>query len=423
MKKKTKAVPASHSKANRKQAPSSPAPLPRAGEGRQEPDLRRAEQLFLQMVAIAGGSGRERRVADFIRRQLLKAGVPENAFHEDDAHRRSLHGGETGNLICRLPGTIRSPRRLLMAHMDTVPLCVGAKPVVRGDFIVPADASTALGADDRAGATAILCAALEIVRQGLPHPPLTFLWTVQEEIGLFGARFLRLGALGNPKLAFNFDGSNPEDVTIGATGGYRLRIRIRGVASHAGVAPEKGVSAIAIASLAIAQLHRDGWHGRVDKSGRPGTSNVGVFRGGEATNVVTPEVEVRVEARSHDPEFRQEIVAAIERAFHDAAQEVRSVSGVCGKVDIEGRTDYEAFRLSEDEPAVEVVQRAVRAAGGTPNLAISNGGLDANWMSARGVPTVTLGAGALNAHTTEERLDLNRFRKACRIALLLATNS
>lgn len=385
-----------------------------------EPDLRRAERLFVKLTAIPGPSCREGRVAEFIRRELRKAGVPDDAVREDDAHRQSPHGGEVGNLVCQLPGTIRGPRRLLMAHMDTVPLCVGSKPVVEGDFIVPASPATALGADDRAGATAVLAAALEIVRRGLPHPPLTFLWTVQEEIGLYGARFVRLGLLGKPKLAFNFDGSRPEDATIGATGGYRMKIRVEGVASHAGVSPEKGVSAIAIASLAIARLHREGWHGRVEKDGRLGTSNVGVIQGGDATNVVTPEVQIRAEARSHDPAFRQEIVAAIERAFHEAAEEVRNISGVAGRVQIEGTLDYEAFRLAEDEPAVGELQAAMRSVGLQPNLAISNGGLDANWMSVRGVPTVSLGAGATGAHTTQERLDLGRFRQACRIALRLA---
>ena len=41
-----------------------------------------------------------------------------------------------------------------------------------------------------------------ILAQGLPHPPLTFLWTVQEEVGLHGARYLRAGLLGKPRLAF-----------------------------------------------------------------------------------------------------------------------------------------------------------------------------------------------------------------------------
>mgnify|MGYP002064416744 CR=1 FL=1 len=47
----------------------------------------------------------------------------------------------------------------------------------------------------------------EILQRGLPHPPLTFFWTVQEEGGLQGARLASLRPLGKPRLAFNFDGT------------------------------------------------------------------------------------------------------------------------------------------------------------------------------------------------------------------------
>lgn len=386
-----------------------------------EPDLQQAEQILLEMLAIPGKSCHERQISEYITAQLRRAGVPQSAIRSDSAHRRSPYGGEQGNLVCQLPGTFSAPRRMLSAHIDTVPLCVGARPVVRRGFVLPAEKTTALGGDDRAGATAILVAALEIVRRRLPHPPLVFLWTVQEELGLLGARNVNLAMLGKPKLAFNFDGGSPEHVTIGATGGYRMQIRVRGIASHAGVAPGQGVSAIAVASLAIAELHREGWHGQVLKDGRSGTSNVGVIHGGEATNVVTPEVEIHAEARSHDPAFRRRIAAAIQRAFRNAARSVKNLAGKRGGVQISGRLDYEAFRLDETEPSVAAVQAAVRAAGGEPALAISNGGLDANWLTARGIPTVTLGAGVANAHTPEERLDLSQFRRACRIALHLGT--
>jgi tripeptide aminopeptidase len=288
---------------------------------------------------------------------------------------------------------------------------------------VPADKHTGLGADDRSGTAAVLAAALEILRRGLPHPPLTFLWTVQEESGLHGARHARLGLLGKPHMAFNFDGGSAQKVTLGATGGYRMRIRVHGMASHAGVAPEKGISAITIAAVAIAQLHREGWLGRIKKGTDEGTSNIGVIEGGKATNVVTPEVVLRVEARSHVPAFRRKIVLAIERAFRQAAQSVRNVEGRCGKVQVEGRLDYESFRLSADEPCAAAAEAAVRRCGAKPIPAISNGGLDANWLTARGIPTVSLGCGQENGHTTRERLDLVEFRRACRIALCLATGS
>lgn len=387
-----------------------------------EPDLKAAQKLVLELMAIPGRSGEERKVRDKIIAELKKAGAPASAITTDKAHKLTPLAGETGNLIFKLPGTIRGPRRLLMAHMDTVPLCVGAKPVVKGEFIRSAK-PTGVGADDRAGCAVVLTAALEILRRKLPHPPLVFFWPVQEEVGLFGARFANLSLLGKPGLAFNWDGGPADKLTMGATGAFRMKLEITGLASHAGGAPEQGVSAITIAGLAIAKLQSGGWLGDVRKGDDRGTSNIGVIHGGEATNVITDHVELKAEARSHNPAFRKQIVAAIEQAFQSAAKAVQNVRGVCGKVEIETRHDYEAFKLKEDEPCVLVAEAAVKAIGGEPYRFVSNGGLDANWLTERGVPTVTLGCGQQNAHTIAEQLDLAAFRQACRIGLRLATGS
>lgn len=388
-----------------------------------EPDLDKALELVMRLMAVPGPSGREAEVSRLVASQLRAAGASTSCLQWDNAHQRTLIRGEIGNLVCKLPGTIRAPRRLLMAHVDTVPLCEGSRPTRKGSWIESADPHTGLGADNRAGAAVVLQAALAILRRKLPHPPLTFYFTVQEEVGLQGVRHASLGLLGKPRLAFNWDGGNPERITVGATGAYRLQITIEGVASHAGGSPEKGVSAVAIAGLAIADLQKSGWHGDIRKGEHCGTSNLGVIQGGEATNVVAPRVELRAEARSHDPKFRHEIVAAIEEAFARAAAEVRNVAGQSGRVTFTKRLDYEAFVLEATEPCVTVAEQAIRAIGRQPLRAISNGGLDANWMTARGIPTVTLGCGQQNAHTSSERLDVASFQTACRVALRLATGS
>src|SRR5688500_8547965 len=116
---------------------------------------KRALDLVLDLMAIPGKSCQESRVAQFITRRLRQAGIPEAAITFDSAAAKSPAGGEIGNLIVKLPGTLRAPRRLLMAHIDTVPLCVGARPIRRGDVIAARDAHTALGADDRAGAAVL----------------------------------------------------------------------------------------------------------------------------------------------------------------------------------------------------------------------------------------------------------------------------
>ncbi|MDA1051144.1 MAG: M20/M25/M40 family metallo-hydrolase [Planctomycetota bacterium] len=386
-----------------------------------EPNLGRAFDLVMQLMAIPGKTGQEQEVADCIIKQLHGAGAPAAAIKTDNAHRRTPVPGQLGNLALRLPGTTRGPRRLLSAHLDTVPICVGSQPVRQGNIVRSANPKSGLGADNRAGCAVLLSAAIEILTRQLPHPPLTFCWFVQEETGLNGSRHLTKSLLAKPQLAFNFDGGSPTKLTIGATGGYRMSIEIKGIASHAGGAPEAGVSAIAIASLAIADLQRNGWHGDINKDGQHGTSNIGYIFGGEATNVVTDHVKLKAEARSHDPKFRKRIVREFEAAFRRAAKEVRNVDGVCGKVKIDGHLDYESFLLKPTEPCVRLADQAVRSIGQQPQHAVTNGGVDANWLTAHGLPAVTLGCGQKNQHMVSELLNIEEFEAACRIGLRLAT--
>jgi tripeptide aminopeptidase len=285
------------------------------------------------------------------------------------------------------------------------------------------NANSGLGADDRAGCAVVLAAALEILEHKLPHPPLTFCWFVQEEIGLQGARAAAVKKLGKPKLAFNFDGGNAAKVTIGATGGYRMQIVISGIASHAGVAPERGVSAIGIASLAIADLTREGWLGLVVKGRQRGTSNIGYIHGGEATNVVTDRVELKAEARSHNPKFREKIQSQIEKAFERAVKELKNTAGGRGGAQFMGRLDYEAYKLADDEPCVAAAREAVESIGREPVIAISNGGLDTNWLYQHGIPAVSLGSGQVNAHMTSEMLDVKEFEDAVQVGLRVALGS
>ena len=382
-----------------------------------------AVDLVCQLMAIRGKSCHEGAVLAFVRDKLLSAGYPPEQLLVDDVPTRSPAGGETGSLILKLPGTKRGPRRLLMAHLDTVPLCQGCQPVVQGDRIRSADPTTALGGDDRSGVAVLLQTALELIRGRHPHPPVTFFWPVQEEIGLLGARHVKVSDLGNPKLCFNWDGGDAQNITHGATGGYSLHIEVHGLASHAGVHPEQGVSAIAIAGVAIADLQQNGWHGLILKGKKTGTSNLGVIQGGDATNVVTAYVALEGEVRSHDPAFRERLVKEFRKAFEKAAKSVRSAQGKRGRVEFRVDLKYESFRIEPDEPCVVTASQAVRALGLEPQLRISNGGLDANWLSARGLPTVTLGSGQHEVHTVNEWLDIPAFLAGCRIGLLLATGT
>jgi tripeptide aminopeptidase len=383
----------------------------------------RAIKLVTRLMGIRGPSCEETEVAGEISDFLLDAGVPQSAISYDTAHKRTPRPGKIGNLIVKLPGNVRAPRVMLSAHMDTVPICVGARPKRTGNAIASADRHTGLGADDRAGVAAVLIATAEALASGAPLPPLTLCFFVQEEIGLQGSRNLNPSKLGKVAMAFNFDGSSPFKLTVGATGGERMKIILHGLAAHAGLDPAAGASAIQAAGLAIASLHREGWLGAISKGKRTGTSNIGVIQGGAATNVVCDRVEIDAEARSHDGAFRDAIATAIATAFEKAAGQVQSSGGTSVRAEIARRVDYESFRLADDEPVVAAAVQAVKQVGGEPILAVSNGGVDANWLVRHGIPTVTLGCGQRRVHTTSESLDIPDFLAACRIAKHLITHA
>lgn len=200
-----------------------------------------------------------------------------------------------------------------------------------------------------------------------------------------------------------------------------MDIEVRGIASHAGVHPEDGVSAAAIAALAIADLQRRGWHGLVERGGLRGTSNVGVIQGGEATNVVTDRLIIKAEARAHDRKLRRRIVSEYRGAFERAARSVRNAAGQRGRVRLGLRHDYESFKLSAGEPCVAEARRMAEMMGLKVDYRVANGGLDANWFNEHAIPTVSLGCGQHEIHTTREWLDLDEYWTACRLALAIAT--
>ncbi|HUS95470.1 MAG TPA: M20/M25/M40 family metallo-hydrolase [Hyphomicrobiaceae bacterium] len=390
-----------------------------------------AVERLMEFLAIEGITGQEAAIGRAIKAALKEAGVPSRAMTFDKANAQIPMPTETGNLIVNLPGRgalKAAPRLMFMTHMDTVPLCAGARPKRQGRKIVNS-AKTALGGDNRTGCGVLVTLAAELMQHKPDHPPLTLLFTVREESGLWGARHVDKASLGDVRMAYNFDGKTANSVIIGAVGADRWEAEIFGLAAHAGGAPEKGISATLILGEALAAVNKAGWFGKVTKGGRAGTSNVGPVGGaaggpaGDATNVVTDYVRVRGESRSHDAKFFKEITAAYKTALSDAASKIKNDKGKTGRVKFTKRTDYHPFRMKDDLPVVKRAVSAVSSLGLKPEIRVANGGLDANWMVRHGVPTVTFGAGQNEVHTVNEWIDLNEYERACDLALIIATTA
>ncbi|VGO19819.1 M20/M25/M40 family metallo-hydrolase [Pontiella sulfatireligans] len=378
---------------------------------------------LLDLLAVPGPTGQESQVVEAITKKLIAAGCKKAWIKTDDAHKRLGEGFEIGNLIVKLPGTIKGATRIMFsAHMDTVPLCKGAVPMVKGGRIV-AKGNTGLGGDDRSGCAAIVTLAETLLKNKIPHPPITLLFPIAEENGLHGSRMVRFKDLGNPAMGFNLDGQEPNEIVIGAMSAVRWQAEIKGISTHAGLEPHKGISAGLIASKAMATIAEKGYFGKIIKGNRVGTSNLGSMRGGETNNQVMDIAVMTGECRSHSPAFLEQIVKVYKTSFEQAAKSVTNDKSKCGKVKFSTISDYRAFRLKKSEPCVKIASKAVEAVDKKPNPLVMDAGLDANNFNEKGLPTVTLGCGSHKFHQLEEYVDIKEFHTACDVLLNIANLS
>lgn len=390
-------------------------------------DVKAAEEHLMNFLSVEGITGEERAIGEAVAAALKKVGVPASAIRFDNAHKKIPLPTQTGNLIVDLPGTRKGDRLLFSSHLDTVALCAGAKPARKGDRIVNENTASALGGDARTGCAVIVAMVETLLKHKLPHPPLTLLFTVREESGLHGARELDPKDLGGATMCFNVDATHANMLLVGAVGQENWDVQIKGKASHAGVAPDKGISATLVGALALVEAHKAGWFGKVTKPDGAGTSNPGVFGGkdgkaaGDANNVVTDFVHITGEARSHDASFVSKIVAGYREAFKKAQEAVKNTDGETAEVTFNSKAAYPPFKLDESGKAVQHARRAVESLGMKPDVITSNGGLDANWLVKHGVPTVTFGSGQAEIHTVKEYVDVPEYIKGCRVAVVLAT--
>ena len=339
--------------------------------------------LFLHLAPIEGISLAERSIAQEVATLLTRAGI---RVVEDDSAK--TFGGTTGNLLCFPPGhRADQPSMMLTAHLDTVKSTAQLKPVVDSTSI-HSDGTTILGADNRVGLSVLVQLLKDVAEEKGSQNNFFVVFTVGEETGLFGAGSIDLAPC-NVSSAYVFDCSKRPGVYIkDSVGLYAFEAEFIGKAAHSGVAPEKGVSAIQLASAAIAGLKL----GRIDADT---TANIGKIHGGEAINSIPEKVSIEGEVRSFTPQRIREQLNLIEKHLRS------SVDGT-GKLTFKSQSDFEPYMLATDAPMIVALERAMRTVGLTPQPIRYTGGSDANKYNAKGVPAVNMGIGAQNPHSYEE---------------------
>jgi tripeptide aminopeptidase len=367
----------------------------------------RIKNLLLELVRIDSVSREEREVAQRVKQVCEELGAEVEI---DDAGEKV--GGNTGNVIARFPGTISGAEAVMMsAHMDTVVPGRGVKPVVEGD-IIRTDGSTVLGGDDKSGIAVIVETIRCLQEQNIPHAPIDAVFSICEEVGLLGAKHVDTSRL-RARYGLVFDSDDPGFLFTKGPSANHFEFKIHGLESHAGVAPEQGISAIKIAAEGIAAMRL----GRVDDET---TANIGVIRGGEATNIITNFVLLKGEARSLDDSKLEEQTRHMIRCLEDAASKYEvTVDGVTtkGRVESEVSREYSAMDVSDDSRVVRLVKQAASRMGLRVETMSSGGGCDANIFNKKGIECANLGTGMRAIHTVKEWLDVKDMYAAAEMTL------
>jgi tripeptide aminopeptidase len=367
----------------------------------------RIKNLLLELVKIDSISRKERDVAERIKQICGEMGAEVEI---DDAGEKV--GGNSGNVIARFPGTIPGAETIMMsAHMDTVVPGEGVKPIVEGD-IIRADGTTVLGGDDKSGVAVIIETIRCLQEQNIPHAPIEAIFSICEEVGLLGAKHLDVSKL-KARYGLVFDSDDPGFLFTKGPSANHFEFKIYGLEAHAGVAPEQGISAIKIASEAIAKMKL----GRIDDET---TANIGVIRGGEATNIITNFVYLKGEARSlNEDKLNAQTEHMIKTLEEAAAKYEVTVEGVTtkGRVEAHVNREYYAMDVPETSRVVQLVYQAAARRGLKVEAVASGGGCDANIFNKKGIECANFGTGMRAIHTVKEWLDVKDMYASAEMSL------
>ncbi|HEU4340280.1 MAG TPA: M20/M25/M40 family metallo-hydrolase [Candidatus Binatia bacterium] len=367
----------------------------------------RLTNLLIELIKIDSLSRKERNVALRLKRELEELGAEVSI---DDAGERV--GGDTGNVIAQFPGnTTGVPPLLLSAHMDTVAPGEGIAPVLDGD-ILRTDGRTVLGGDDKSG-VAIICEVLRVIKENdIPCGEIDVVFTICEEAGLIGAKCLDVSRL-RARTGLVLDSDSLGFLFTRAPAANRMEFHVRGLEAHAGVCPEKGLSAVKVAAEGIARMKL----GRIDEET---TANIGLVSGGMAVNIVPNLVTLKGEARSHSEEKLERQTQHMLRCLQEAA--AGYTLDIDGKhfqatIDAKIERDYNRMHVADNAGIVQLVRAAAENLNLELRTMATGGGCDANVLNQKGLEVANLSTGMRDIHTVNEWLNLNDLYISAQIVL------
>lgn len=355
---------------------------------------KRLLKTFTDLLLVNSPSFFEKEIGALLKRMLRERGCRVTIQSYDKSF----------NVIAYKKGTIFKARTLLLsAHMDTIEPTEGIKLKV-SDLRVSSAGGTVLGADDKSALAQILEALSVLQEKDLPHGDIEIVFTSAEEKGLFGAKNLDFKRIRSRYgLVLDSSGSVGR-LVVAAPSHITYEMRIIGKAAHAGIEPEKGINAIRVAAQIISAVP----NGRI---GTGSTANIGIIRGGTATNVVPKEVVIHGELRSHNDKTLQNI----KHEIFDTARRIvkKNKSGI----DISEHEEYKSFRIKESDSFLSFMDGVAGGCRITPSHVITGGGSDANIFNKHAIKTINLSTGMQKVHSNDEYILLKDLYKGSLLVL------
>jgi len=281
---------------------------------------------------------------------------------------------------------------MFLGHFDTVwPIGTLERMPFRRD----GDRLHGPGTFDMKAGIALALAAMESLRAtGTPRPPVTMLWTTDEEIGSGTSRATIEAEARQSAAVLVLEPALPGGALKTARKGCgEFELMVHGVAAHAGLDPGKGASAIheLAAQIAIIERFQDLPKGI--------SVNVGLVSGGSRPNVVAEEARATIDVRAPTREAADAVESAFRRLHPVKAGTRLTIKG-----------GFERPPMERTPAAAELFTRASEvssALGRVLGEGSAGGGSDGNFTAALGVPTLDgLGAVGDGAHAAHEHVDI-----------------
>jgi glutamate carboxypeptidase len=323
-----------------------------------------------------------------------------------------LHRTERGShLVSRMTfgQSLHDSALLLLGHVDTVwPLAT----LTRSPFRVENGRAFGPGIFDMKSGVEVMIAALEAIHELdlKPWREIRILLSCDEESGSTTSRDLIASEASHCAAVFVLEPSLPGGKAKTARKGIAsYELIARGVSAHAGLDPEKGVSAITELARQILALNA------LNDASEGISVNVGVISGGTLSNVVASQARAEVDVRFRTMAQGQEISGRIE-----------SMQPVQTGAQIEFRGGVNRPPLERTPEVVALFNRARSIAshlGFDLGEGSSGGASDGNFTAAQGIPTLDgLGVEGDGAHAAHEHIVVADLpRRAALITALLTT--